>query len=773
MNCTRRSACFALLLIPALLLAIPTLAQWTTVTIDEPGRALLNGSPNGETILATSEYSGVWISRDGGLDWSPISAAVSNNDPLYERVDVFGANGDTIILSGEEDSPYTLTRWSALKMSTNGGSTWYNPLEQWDVPTLHPYGVLTFAIDEMVPTNWYISTSSWVGVSQDAGASWTYIDPEGTLFSAPQFACDPRNPSRIFAIDDIFSVDHSYGALYVTENGGESWTEIELGELEFRYINTLLVQPDGTVLLFGADSEQNFQVVRSTTNMAAWESFELGGLDLANYGVFVGHTFDTYTMLAFGNEYLPVMISTDSGESWQDAGFDFPATRGRFRDVKVNPSTGVIYGRTAIKGTFRIPATWNSIEWVDEPRTGGLINWVSSSAVNESGMLIATHEKRLFFAAGDETEFELIHPVIVGETYLNVNEILWFDDSFMMIDLYRVSEHDGERLSEQQLGLSFDHGQSWVYRTPPGDQTRACQTESGIELISQSYQAEHEWVSSDTGRTWSEADILPDNVYRWEMNGNVAVLSTHSFPDWVVYQSTDGGQNWTQADLGLEGYLGYWSSLAFIQLGIVADFMGNTFLFDEEGHATPLADLYQLPGISALEGVVTAEGDLDFYAAQHQVSKLYRLESFGTEWVEVDIENALGTQGTGIYGLLYDPYRNRLWMSNGEGLAWKEMSSNDVEPGMTDAPFTHDLLASWPNPFNAMTTVQITLAQPGQTTVSVYDLLGREVARLHEGHLSAGRHSMELDGSILTSGVYFLRLETASGVVNRRVTLLK
>jgi photosystem II stability/assembly factor-like uncharacterized protein len=84
-----------------------------------------------------------------------------------------------------------------------------------------------------------------------------------------------------------------------------------------------------------------------------------------------------------------------------------------------------------------------------------------------------------------------------------------------------------------------------------------------------------------------------------------------------------------------------------------------------------------------------------------------------------------------------------------------------------------------PNPFRDEAAVTLTLARPGEVSASVYDVLGRRVALLHEGLLPAGTHDLTLDGSALTAGVYVIRAAawsvggTGRDVVARRVTVLR
>jgi Secretion system C-terminal sorting domain len=72
-------------------------------------------------------------------------------------------------------------------------------------------------------------------------------------------------------------------------------------------------------------------------------------------------------------------------------------------------------------------------------------------------------------------------------------------------------------------------------------------------------------------------------------------------------------------------------------------------------------------------------------------------------------------------------------------------------------------LRNYPNPFKPSTTIQYTLPTAVRVTLEVYDVLGRRVAELVNGHVAAGYHEMTFAGSDLASGIYFYRLNADYG----------
>ncbi len=97
-------------------------------------------------------------------------------------------------------------------------------------------------------------------------------------------------------------------------------------------------------------------------------------------------------------------------------------------------------------------------------------------------------------------------------------------------------------------------------------------------------------------------------------------------------------------------------------------------------------------------------------------------------------------------------------------------STEDRGQGTVDSM---TLISAYPNPFNPTTEIGFQMAVFGQVRLSVFDLLGREVAVLVDGRLPAGPHNVTFDAAGLPSGVYLIRLATSAGISVRSVTLLK
>lgn len=80
---------------------------------------------------------------------------------------------------------------------------------------------------------------------------------------------------------------------------------------------------------------------------------------------------------------------------------------------------------------------------------------------------------------------------------------------------------------------------------------------------------------------------------------------------------------------------------------------------------------------------------------------------------------------------------------------------------------------NYPNPFNPSTEISFDLPHSMQASLKVYDVLGREVAELVDGVMTAGAHTIQFDGTAFASGIYFYRLQAEAFVETKKMILLK
>ena len=120
-----------------------------------------------------------------------------------------------------------------------------------------------------------------------------------------------------------------------------------------------------------------------------------------------------------------------------------------------------------------------------------------------------------------------------------------------------------------------------------------------------------------------------------------------------------------------------------------------------------------------------------------------------------------------------------MWFATEDGLNAPEDVYFDAVDLALDVPYGEELPGeyalhqNYPNPFNPNTTIAFHLGKSGSVRLSVFDVLGREVATLTDGHKDAGAHQVTFDAARLASGVYVYRLQAGDFMQTRTMLPLK
>jgi hypothetical protein len=96
---------------------------------------------------------------------------------------------------------------------------------------------------------------------------------------------------------------------------------------------------------------------------------------------------------------------------------------------------------------------------------------------------------------------------------------------------------------------------------------------------------------------------------------------------------------------------------------------------------------------------------------------------------------------------------------------------NAVEEAAT--PLRFSLEQNFPNPFNPTTVVTYQLPIAAQVRLSIYNLLGQEIAVLVNGQKTPGTHEATFDAANHPSGMYLYRLQAGSYVQTRTMILVR
>lgn len=113
-------------------------------------------------------------------------------------------------------------------------------------------------------------------------------------------------------------------------------------------------------------------------------------------------------------------------------------------------------------------------------------------------------------------------------------------------------------------------------------------------------------------------------------------------------------------------------------------------------------------------------------------------------------------------------------VKSGDGLLFKGDALTVVNLAVTAlTPSEYYLSSAYPNPFNAVTRLTYGMPDAADVTIKLFDIAGREVATLFNGHQSAGHHAVVWNSTGNASGVYLVRMESGNFKSVKKLMLIK
>lgn len=143
------------------------------------------------------------------------------------------------------------------------------------------------------------------------------------------------------------------------------------------------------------------------------------------------------------------------------------------------------------------------------------------------------------------------------------------------------------------------------------------------------------------------------------------------------------------------------------------------------------------------------------------------------------VQNQNNVYGMSTYTkLALSPDNRHLYAS-----AWNALGTFTTGRGNVSAVLEEETLAAiphalvleqnYPNPFNPSTVIRFHLPISGHATLKVFEVSGREVAKLVDGQMQAGEHAVTFDAHNLPSGLYFIKLSAGKFSQTRKAALVR
>lgn len=325
-----------------------------------------------------TDPSKIFIGCDGGLFYSAnrgtnrTALNTGRGTMEYYAFDVHPTNANRLVAGSQDNgtqvrstsNTYAITLggdgfWTAYKRSdpntvlgeiyyaivyrsTNGGSSWSyvfngsgDPRSPWSAPLVN---------DPNNPSTFYVGTI-YVYRSTDSGGAWSRISPDLTRGSGTLsvIAIAPSNSNVIYTGSDD-------GAVYVTTNGGTSWSARYTG-LPVRSVGGIAVDPasPGTIYV-GLQGFGSGHVYKSTNYGVSWTDIS-GNLPDTPLNFLIVNPIAPNMLIAATD--TGVFVTADGGTNWAKLGIGLPSTP--CLHLRANATTGYLYVGTYGRGIWRMP----------------------------------------------------------------------------------------------------------------------------------------------------------------------------------------------------------------------------------------------------------------------------------------------------------------------------------------------------------------------------------------------------------------------------------
>jgi hypothetical protein len=286
------------------------------------------------------------------------------------------------------------------------------------------------------------------------------------------------------------------------------------------------------------------------------------------------------------------------------------------------------------------------------------------------------------------------------------------------------------------------------------------------------------YKSINNGNDWKDlTSSLNPGAFSANMdigtNGVLLIATKSPFAEndylYKVYRSSDAGSTWTSISNGLGltvngpsvGPLGVSSDGEFY--AVVSSSTTPTCLFRSSDFGDNWARVNFDSTVSISQIAINSEGKV-FLGG----NGVYRSTDKGNNWTTV----TTGLRRATISSLSISN-SGYLFASTTDGVYRSVQATTSVISSVSDVPVSNSLSQNYPNPFNPSTTISFALHSRSFVTLRIYDVLGREVSTIVSGELEAGNHTRQWNAAIMSSGVYFYRLQAGAYIQTKRLMLLK
>ncbi len=715
---------------------------------------------NPNILYIGAAQGGVWKTIDGGVTWVSLTDNLSTL--ACGDIAVDQSNPNVLYLgTGEQNYSLDSQYGNGIFKSTDAGTTWV----QVAAPSLVSTRCSQIAIDPTNSNIVYMAGGLGVFKSTDAGNSWVST-PSGT--SANCIFIDPTNTQVLYSTIGGYSA----GAVAKSTNGGTSWftltgglpngmgrIQLAMAPTDHNTIYASIAQPGGALLgLYSTnDAGVTWTLQASSPNYTSSQGWYDNAVTVnpSNANLVVVGGLDCYVSTTGGSSLVQKSSwSTGNSSNMTHADIHRLLYRG---SVLYCCSDGGVY-----------KSTNDGNSWVDLNHGLSTLQFQSADydATNANNIHGGTQDNNKEYSTDGGSNWLQRTTGDGGYTVIDPVNPNYIYGEYVQGSIQRSANsgfgYTSITPSGSSGGLFYD-----PYEMAPGDhntivfgranvwETNSAQTAStGSGWTQIASTATVGGNVSAIGISWTNTN----KIYIGTSNGRILV-------------TTDNGNTWTAV-----GGFPYVTDFAVDNTNdnvCYASFSGvgsNQVRKTTDGGATWTNIASNLPNIASNSIILrTADPRMLFVGTDIGV---FQSTNDGVSWVSFNS----GFPNVQVYDLKYK-IGNGIILAATHGRGCWTFNLNaiiGIEPDpFGQIPKDYKLNQNFPNPFNPSTNIRFGLPKSSFVKLTVYNILGKEVATLVNTRLNPGTFEIHWDASNYASGVYFYKLESEGFTQTKRMLLVK
>ena len=252
-------------------------------------------------------------------------------------------------------------------------------------------------------------------------------------------------------------------------------------------------------------------------------------------------------------------------------------------------------------------------------------------------------------------------------------------------------------------------------------------------------------VSTDFGENWNPTALDGPPITAMYVKPSGVIIA--AIADSGIYLSTNQGEEWEAKGLNVYNI----NSVLLTNAGCMFAGTEDGILYRSCDNGATWLDISSSSFRSINSMLLNSSGNI-FLADSNGV---FLSTNNGDTWSAINS----GLVDTIICTLKID-YDGYLYAGSANGVIYKSTQIiSELSEFVNEIPGTYWLYQNYPNPFNPSTSIRFTIPQRSHVQLTVFDVLGCEVASLIDEEMEAGAHNITFQSGSLSSGVYIYRLK--------------